>query len=62
MRVAVSTHVAEILRDAGPKVVFIPTHVLITLLLAWTLCHIGKTRQRNRQTHQGSQWKIRYVS
>ena len=30
MRVAVSTHVAEILRDAGPKViVFIPIHHFI---------------------------------
>ena len=30
MRTAVSTHVAEILRDAGPKVTFVRPYVSIT--------------------------------
>jgi len=59
MRTAVSTHVAEILRDAGPKVIL---YLSITLQLSPTFFYVGKTRQRNCQAVQGSQWKIRCVS
>ena len=58
LRTAIVTHVAEILRDAGPKVLF---RKFITLL-SHTIAFVGKTHIGNRQAHQGSPRKIGYVS
>jgi hypothetical protein len=46
-----STHVVEILRDAGPKVMLCP-------IINWgNLYCTGETRVGNCQAHWGSPWK-----
>ena len=55
LRTAISMHVAEILRDAGPKVNAIPNH---NSEAAPDLCFAGKTCSGNRSAHQGSPRKV----
>ena len=59
LRTAIVTHVAEILRDAGPKVVFLQIQ---TFEAAHNRFCAGKTYLGNRQALQGSPRKIGYVS
>jgi hypothetical protein len=54
LRTAMSTHVAEIFRDAGPKVIL---YRIITLK-PHTTSVAGETGVGNRSTHQGSPRKI----
>ena len=58
VRTALSTHVAEILRDAGPKVILMPNHSL-EFEAVHDLCRVGKTCVGNRSAHEGSPRKIR---
>ena len=56
---ALSTHVAEILRDAKPKAML---YLSISLQLRLTYCYEGETRQRNCCTDQRSPREIGYAS
>src|SRR5712672_1456634 len=58
IRAAITTHVAEILRDVGPKVTSCPS---FTWQLPPILCYIGKACHGNCRAHQGSQQKVGYV-